>query len=61
MYSQAQNKATQKYNAKSYDQIKIVVPKGEREVYKKFAETQNKSLNSLFRELMKREMNEKGF
>ena len=44
-YTQAQNKATQKYSAKTYDQVKILVKKGERDKLKSHAEKQGESLN----------------
>ena len=44
-YSQAQNKATQRYIKKAYDEIKIRVPKGAKEEYKLAAEAAGKSLN----------------
>ena len=44
-YSQAQNKATQRYIKKAYDEIKIRVPKGKRDEYKQAAEDAGKSLN----------------
>ena len=45
-YTQASNKAVQKYSAKTYDQIKIVVPKGKREEYKAQAAAKGLSLNA---------------
>lgn len=44
-YSQAQNKATQKYVKNNYDEIKVRVPKGKREEYKAMADAEGKSLN----------------
>ena len=54
-YTEAQNKATQKYSAKAYDQIKLVVKKGEREKYKALAERRGKSLNALIVEYLEQE------
>ena len=48
-YSQAQNKATQKYSSKAYDQIKVLVKKGERENIKSHAETYGESLNGFIK------------
>lgn len=48
-YSQAQNKATQKYSSKTYDQIKVLVKKGQREIIKSHAEKQGESLNSFIK------------
>lgn len=47
MYTQASNKAVQKYCKANYDDIKVRVAKGSREKYKAFAESQGKSLNGL--------------
>lgn len=46
-YTRASNKAVQKYSAKTYDQIKVLVKKGERERYKQIAESDGKSLNAM--------------
>lgn len=51
-YSEAQNRATQKYISKSYDQIVIRIPKGYREKYKLLAEREGKSLNGLIKDLL---------
>lgn len=53
----AQKRANQKYNAKAYDQIKVLVKKGEREKIKKFAETKGMSLNSYIKKLIEQDMN----
>ena len=55
-YSEAQNKATQKYISKAYDQFSVRVPKGKREIYKAHAEAQGKSLNQLVVELLDKDM-----
>lgn len=55
-YSDAQNKATQKYSKKAYDQIKVVVKKGEREKYKQHAEAKGMSLNQLIIKLLDEDM-----
>lgn len=44
-YSQAQNKATQKYIKENYDEIKIRMPKGKRDTLKIHAQSRNESLN----------------
>lgn len=46
-----------RYNAKTYDQIAIRVPKGKRDTYKAFAESRGKSLAGLITELIEKEMN----
>lgn len=43
-YSQAQNKATQKYQKKVYDSIQFRVPKGKRELYNQYAAQRGLSL-----------------
>lgn len=59
MYSDCQKKATAKYNAKTYDDIKIRVPKGKRDIYKTFAESQGMSLNAWAISLMEQDMERK--
>ena len=44
-YSQAQNKATQKYIKNNYDSVMIRMPKGKKEQIKTFAESKGESLN----------------
>lgn len=55
-YTEAQNKATQKYISKAYDQFSIRVPKGKREIYKAHAESQGNSLNQLVIDLLDKDM-----
>ena len=45
MASESRLKANKKYQAK-FDDIKIRVPAGEREIFKAYAESKGKSLNS---------------
>ena len=45
-YTQASNKAVQKYNTKAYDDLRIRVKKGEGDIIKTHAKTQGESLNS---------------
>ncbi len=54
--TEAQKRANQKYNAKAYDQIKIVVPKGERDKIKAFAEAKGMSLNGYISDLIAKDM-----
>ena len=56
MYNESQKKATAKYNTKAYDDIKIRVPKGKREIYKAYAETQKMSLNAYVINLIEKDM-----
>ena len=55
-YSESQNKATQKYISKAYDQFSIRGSNGKREIYKAHAEAQGKSLNQLVIELLDKDM-----
>lgn len=55
MANEATRKAIAKYHAK-LDEIKVRVPKGERERYKEYAESKGKSLNSLIVELIEKDM-----
>lgn len=45
-YTQASNKAVQKYNKKAYDDLRIRVKKGEGDIIKAHAEKHGESLNS---------------
>lgn len=48
--SPARRRANEKYNAKAYDEIKVRVPKGKKQIIKDFAETKGKSLNGFIKE-----------
>lgn len=58
MLTEAQKRANQKYNAKAYDQIKIVVKKGRRNEIKQFAEKCGMSLNAYVNYLIEKDMAE---
>lgn len=58
MLTEAQKRANQKYNAKAYDQIKIVVKKGRRDEIKQFAEKCGMSLNVYVNYLIEKDMAE---
>lgn len=58
-YSEAQNKATQKYIKKAYDTITVRVPKGMREKYNAHAESKDTSLTKLIVELLNKDMGAK--
>lgn len=45
-YTQATNKAVQKYNKKAYDDLRIRVKKGEGDKIKAHAQSKGESLNS---------------
>lgn len=49
MYTQAQNKATQKYQKENLEQVAIRVKKGERDKFKQIAEAAGISLAELIR------------
>lgn len=55
-YKPSQSKAVTKYIAKNYDQVSLRIPKGTREKYKAYAESQGKSLNALIIELLNEKM-----
>lgn len=55
-YSEKQNKWSQDYNKKAYDVVTVRVPKGKREAYKEYAESQGKSLNQLIVELLEKDI-----
>ena len=55
-YSEAQNKATQKYIQKAYDTITVRVPKGMREKYNAHAESKDTSLTKLIIDLLNDDM-----
>lgn len=58
-YSEAQKRATKKYNDRMYDDIKIRVPKGDRERFKAHAEAKGISLNQLIVNLVREDMESK--
>ena len=47
MYTEARNKATQKYAAKAYDRMELKVKKGNKERLKAFADENGLSVNAL--------------
>lgn len=60
MLSEARKKANQKYNEKAYDQVKIMVKKGERDIIKAYAESIGKSLNGYINDLIVSDMERNG-
>ena len=56
MISEAQQRATNKYNKKAYDQIAIRIPKGKRDLYNDLAKKKNISLASLIVQLLDQEL-----
>ena len=57
--SKAHIKATNKYNLKTYDDIKIRVYKGQREQITAYAAEQGKSLNGYINDLIAKDMGER--
>lgn len=55
-YSKAQMDASNKYRAKAYDQVNIVIPKGSKEIWKTYATGLGKSLNAYITELVEADM-----
>lgn len=51
-YSEAHNKANQRYQAKAYDRIYIRVRKGKKEMYEDLARLEGKSLAGLITDLL---------
>lgn len=54
--SKAQQKAVSKYMKENYDEIKIRIPKGQKELVQAFAKSQNKSVNSFIWDTIKEKM-----
>ena len=55
-YSEAQKKAVKKYNEKSYDEIKIRVKKGNKNIIQKYAELNNETVNGMINRLLENEI-----
>ena len=56
-YTQASNKAVQKYNKNNYDDLRIRVKKGEADKIKARAESLGLSLNAYINKLIEEDMN----
>lgn len=54
--SKAQMKATNKYNAANYDNLRIVVPKGQKAAVDAHAKSKGLSTNALVNELLRADM-----
>lgn len=50
--------AKNRYNAKAYDRLTIVVPKGQKPQIEAYAKAQGKSVNRLVHDLLEKEMGE---
>ena len=57
-YSKSQRKATEKWEAKNYDQIKFTAPKGFNDKLKRTAELAGKSKRQFIIETLEKEMEE---
>lgn len=55
-YSEAQKKAVKKYNEKSYDEIKVRVKKGNKDIIQKHAELNNETVNGMINRLLENEI-----
>ena len=55
--SDAQRRATAKYNAANYDRIEIKVPKGNKEIIAQAAAAAGQSVNAFINEAIKEKMN----
>lgn len=57
MYTQASNKATQKYISKAYDSVFVRVPKGQKKKLQEYCKIHDLSMNQLICDLLERETN----
>ena len=55
-YSEAQKKAVKKYNEKSYDEIKVRVKKGNKDIIQKHAELNNETVNGMINRVLENEI-----
>ena len=55
-YSKAQKEAVKKYNEKSYDEIKLRVKKGNKEIIQKHAKSKNETVNIMLNRLLENEI-----
>ena len=54
--SEARHRANEKWNAKAYDEIKVRVPKGEKEKIQAFAEARGETVNGFINRLIQEAM-----
>ena len=57
-YSEAQKKAVKKYNEKSYDEIKVRVKKGTKNIIQNYAEQKKETVNGMINRLLEKEIPE---
>lgn len=55
-YSEAQKRATMKYNAAAYDRIELRVPKGRKSAVEAHAKAKGESINGLVNALLRADM-----
>lgn len=60
-YSEAQNKATQKYLRENMEQVRFWMPKGGKDKIKEFAATQNMSMAEYIKKLIEDDMKKAGY
>ena len=58
--TEARKRANEKYNAKAYDQMKIIVKKGQKDIIKSYAESRGMSLNGYINSLIREDMQAHG-
>ena len=56
-YTEAQKKSADKYLKEKVEDIRIRVPKGQKQLIKDYADSQGKSLNQFIVDLINKEMN----
>ena len=57
-YSESQKKAVKKYNEKAYDEIKVRVKKGSKDIIQKHAESKQETVNGMINRLLENEIPE---
>lgn len=55
-YSESQKKAVKKYNEKSYDEIKLRVKKGNKEIIQQYAKSNSETVNGMINRLLENEI-----
>lgn len=55
-YSEAQKKAVKKYNEKNYDELKVRVKKGNKDIIQKHADLNNETVNGMINRLLENEI-----
>lgn len=58
--SKAHIRASNRYNAKAYDRVSLMLPKGKRETVREYAESKGLSLNGYINKLIIDDMNAAG-